>query len=86
MFKSIFGLILVLSSFLIASPWQHTMLLADEGGNKVHYINPADPTKNWTVPVTENRSMQLVGNNRVLVSTLTGFVELDLGNKGASTA
>jgi hypothetical protein len=77
------GMVLLFASITTAGPWQHTMLLADEGGNKVYYINPDDATKNWTVSVTENRSMQLVGLNRVLVSTLTGFVELDLGNRGS---
>jgi hypothetical protein len=73
---SIFGL----SSFAVAAPWEHEMLLADEGGNKIWYVNPADPSKDWSVPVTENRSMQLVGENLVLVNTQTGFVEIDLDN------
>ena len=84
MFRFIAIAILGLSSLAMNAPWQHEMLIADEGGNKVWYVNPADATKNWSVNVTENRSMQLIGNNRLLVSTLTGFVELDLANKGAT--
>ncbi len=59
------------------------LLLRDEGRSQLAYIDLADSTKNWYVPVPPGRDMQLVGNGRVLIGTGTGYEERDIrtGNK-----
>lgn len=72
---SFFALIIVLD----LNAAVQKMLLADEGNQKIHFFNLADTTQNWsTSKIDNNRDMQLIGNNRVMVSTLTGFYELDI--------
>jgi hypothetical protein len=53
-------------------------LLRDEGLSQVSFINLDDSTANWYVKVPAGRDLQLVGNGRVLVSTGTGYQELDI--------
>jgi hypothetical protein len=59
---------------------KHRLLLADEGAMQVLLIDQFNPANNWTVQTPDNnRDMQLVGNNRVMVSDPTGgFCELDI--------
>lgn len=59
------------------------LLLRDEGLSQLAYIDLADSTKNWYVPVPAGRDMQLIGNSRVLIGTGTGYEERDIrtGNK-----
>jgi hypothetical protein len=57
----------------------HRLLLADEGNGKVHYINLNAPTEKWSATCS-NRDMQLIGNERIMVSDNggTGYSELSL--------
>lgn len=57
---------------------KHRLLLADEGNQKIHYVNLLDTTKNWSIPVSSNRDMQLVGDNKLMVSNGSGYEEYDL--------
>ncbi len=57
----------------------HRLLLADEGNGKVHYINLNNPAEKWSATCA-NRDMQLIGNDRLMVSDNggTGYSELDV--------
>jgi hypothetical protein len=57
---------------------KHRLLLADEGNQKIHYVNLQDTTKNWSISVSSNRDMQLVGDNKLMVSNGSGYEEYDL--------
>lgn len=56
---------------------KHRVLLSDEGNQKVHYIDMNDGSKNWSISLA-NRDMQLIGDNRLLLSNSTGYEEYDL--------
>jgi hypothetical protein len=47
------------------------------------YVDMANPKNNWYVPVPAGRDLQLIGNNRFLIGTGTGFEEREIktGNK-----
>lgn len=53
-------------------------LLRDEGLSQVSFINLDDSTANWYVKVPAGRDLQLVGKGRILISTGTGYQELDI--------
>jgi hypothetical protein len=53
------------------------LLLNDEGSSAVHYIDLDAPARSWTFS-GPGRDLQLIGGERVLRSTPTGFVELSL--------
>lgn len=53
-------------------------LLRDEGLSQVSFVNLDDSTANWFVKVPAGRDLQLVGNGTVLVSTGSGYQELDV--------
>jgi hypothetical protein len=57
----------------------HRLFLADEGNGKVYYIHLSNPTEKWTVTCS-NRDMQLIDNDRLMVSDNggTGYSELRL--------
>jgi hypothetical protein len=55
------------------------LLLNDEGSSAVHYLDLDAPSKNWTFS-GPGRDLQLIGRERVLRSTPTGFVELSLAD------
>ena len=58
------------------------MLLGDEGNSALHYFDLDDPRQNWSYR-GPGRDLQLIGKGRVLRSSPTGFVELDLTSQGA---
>lgn len=62
----------------------HRYLLGDEGNSNLHWLDTQANPAGWTVPLEGNgRDLQLIGNNRVLVSTPAGgYYEIDLA-KGA---
>jgi len=53
------------------------LLLNDEGSSAVHYLDLDTPARSWRFSGA-GRDLQLIGGDRVLRSTPTGFVELDL--------
>ena len=54
-------------------------LLNDEGSSALHYLDLDDPSRGWSLS-GPGRDLQLIGADRVLRSTPTGFVELELGD------
>ena len=60
---------------------KHKVIIADEGNGKVHYINLANPAERWSI-TTSNRDLQLIGNNRLMVSVGDGYAEYNV-NTGA---
>jgi len=55
----------------------HKVILADEGNGKVHSINLANPSERWSI-TTANRDMQLIGNDRLMVSVGDGYAEYNV--------
>jgi hypothetical protein len=57
----------------------HRLLLCDEGNGKVHYVNLSNLTEKWSTTCS-NRDVQLIGNDRLMVSDNggTGYSELDV--------
>ena len=55
------------------------LLLNDEGSSAVHYLDLDAPSRSWRFS-GPGRDLQLIGGDRVLRSTPTGFVELDLNS------
>ncbi len=54
------------------------LLLRDEGMSQLCYVDMANPTANWYVPVPPGRDMQLAGNGRVLIGTASGYEEREI--------
>jgi hypothetical protein len=68
---------------------KHVLYLVDNGFNKLLFLNQKDPSKNWTVPIPAgSRDLQLVANNKILVSHGNGAAEYDrtTGAKGWSVS
>jgi hypothetical protein len=69
-----------------ALPWEllyprdkRKMLLRDEGLSNLHYVDLADPSKNWVVTTTDPaRGMQLVGEGVLFGARNDGYEEYDL--------
>ncbi|MBM4078185.1 MAG: hypothetical protein FJ272_08450 [Planctomycetes bacterium] len=61
---------------------KHRFLAVDESRSKLHYVDQFDPAKDWTMQLPGHyRDIQLVGGNRVLLSTGNGYREYDLGTR-----
>lgn len=80
--KLIFALTVVSSvypAWSSSSPpiMKHKVIVADEGNGKVHYINLSNPTEQWTI-TTDNRDLQLIGNDRLMVSVGDGYAEYNV--------
>jgi hypothetical protein len=65
------------------------MILADEGSAALHHIDLDAPEENWTYEVFDGdpccnrlRDVQLIGDDRVMISVPAGYVELDLLARG----
>ena len=56
---------------------QYKVIVADEGNGKVHYINLANPSEQWSI-TTANRDLQLIGSDRLMVSVGDGYAEYDV--------
>ncbi len=68
---------------------KHVLYMVDNGFNKLLYLNQKDPSKNWTVAIPAgSRDLQLVANNKILVSHGNGAAEYDrtTGAKGWSVS
>ncbi|MBF9252569.1 carbohydrate-binding protein [Pontibacter sp. 172403-2] len=66
---------------------KHRLYMVDNGFSKLLYLNQMDPSKNWTVAIPSgSRDLQLVANNKILVSHGNGAAEYDrtTGAKGWS--
>jgi len=56
---------------------KYKVILADEGNGKVHYVNLANTTEKWSI-TTANRDLQLIGNDRLMVSIGNGYAEYNV--------
>lgn len=65
-----------------AAEIRHRFLAVDESRVQLHYVDQTDSSKDWTfkLPV-KHRDLQLVGGNRVLLSTPDGYREYDLADR-----
>ncbi|MDO1449755.1 hypothetical protein Q0590_25985 [Rhodocytophaga aerolata] len=66
---------------------KHILYMVDNGSNNLLFLNQKHPSKSWTVPIPSgSRDLQLVANNKVLVSHGNGAAEYDrtTGAKGWS--
>ncbi len=83
------ALILVISVFGQSTDYPNRkMLLRDEGLSQLSYVDLANPSANWYLPVPAGRDMQLVGGGRVLIGTGNGYEEREIttGNKVSEMA
>ena len=62
-----------------ADPIKHRFLAADESRGQLVYVDQFDPTKDWTLKTPEkHRDLQLIGGDKLLTSTDSGYREYDL--------
>jgi hypothetical protein len=59
---------------------QRKLLLRDEGNSAVHYVDLADPSKNWHQTVPTGRDIQLIGGKHFLIGTENGYQERNLSD------
>ncbi len=73
------ALILLVSTGYAQSTKQMTykVLIADEGNQKVHYVDMNNDSKTWSISIG-SRDMQLIGNGRLLLHTSSDFQEYEL--------
>ena len=58
---------------------QHRFLAVDDGTHSLHYVDQADPARNWKVPSGGYcMDMQLIGEGRVLLAIDDGYREFDI--------
>lgn len=69
-------------SILPAAEISHRFLAVDESRGQLLYVDEFNPAKDWTLKLSgKHRDLQLVGGNRVLLATPTGFREYDLTDR-----
>ena len=56
----------------------HRFILRDEGLSQLSYVDLANPSNNWYVPVPPGRDQQLVGHGLVMIGTTTGYEEREI--------
>ncbi len=61
-------------------PNKRKLLLRDEGNSAVHYLDLADPSKNWHQAVPIGRDLQLIGAQKFLIGTDNGYQERSLAD------
>ncbi len=61
-------------------PNKRKLLLRDEGNSAVHYVDLADPSKNWHQMVPTGRDLQLIGAQKFLIGTDNGYQERSLAD------
>ena len=61
------------------APIQHKFLVNDYWTGKIHYVNQSDLSQSWSEPWGgKSADLQLIGNNRLLVSKSDGWAVYDL--------
>ena len=60
---------------LVAGEIKHQFLATDESGKQLLYVDEFEPANDWTITIGNNRDIQLVGTDTVLVNTSTGYRE-----------
>ena len=65
-----------------AAEVKHRFLAVDESRHQLVYVDQFDSSKDWTLKLLiKHRDIQLVGGNVLLLSSLEGFHEYDLGDR-----
>ncbi len=65
-----------------AAEIRHRFLAVDESRGQLHYVDENDSSKDWTFKLAvKHRDLQLVGGNRLLLSTPEGYREYDLADR-----
>ena len=63
----------------VTPPPKHRFLAMDESRHAMLFVDENDPARNWRIVFPNRyRDFQWIGNNRLLVSTNTGYAEYDL--------
>lgn len=61
---------------------RHRFLAVDESRTQLHYVDQGDSPHDWTIKLPcKHRDLQLVGQNRLLMSWPEGYREFDLGTR-----
>jgi len=64
------------------SPIKHRFLAMDESRAQLVYTDQSDPAKNWAISFPSRyRDVQLIGDNKVLISTDNGYREYSLATR-----
>jgi len=63
-------------------PIRHEFVVIDEGLSNLFRINERDPSKNWLVKMDypKTRDMQLIGDGKLLIGYLHGYLEYNLAD------
>ena len=78
LFYSFFFLVLGLSTG-DSQNIKHRFIAKGESRSQLHYIDEFNSTHNWTIDIGfQSRDIQLISNNRILISCKDGFIEFDL--------
>ncbi len=65
-----------------AAEVKHRFLAVDESRHQLVHVDQFDSSKDWTLELPiKHRDIQLVGDNILLLSSLEGFHEYDLGDR-----
>jgi hypothetical protein len=82
MAKHHFFAVLCISAAVNGSDVKHRFLAKDESRAQLHYVNQLDPSQDWTIQLPKGcRDIRRAGNNRLLVSHPTGYLEYDLSTQ-----
>lgn len=77
--KSLFIILSILSTFVFSEQVKHRFICIDNGGNQLVHVNQFDKTKNWKTKLPAgSRDLQILGNNKILVSHGDGAAEYSL--------
>lgn len=57
---------------------KHRFLAMDESRHQLLYVDQLDPCQGWTITLGASRDVQLIGDDKVMVSSGDGFREYDL--------
>ena len=68
-------------NFLSSAEIKHRFLALDESRFQILYVDPSDPSKNWTIKVAGSRDMQLVDGKIVIGLFAGGFAEYDFATQ-----
>ncbi|MHC4250602.1 MAG: hypothetical protein ACYS9X_15860 [Planctomycetota bacterium] len=69
----------IVSGVARAGEVRHRFLGVDESRHKLHLVDQLNPANDWTIDFpSKGRDIQLIGNDRVLISAPRGYWEIDL--------
>jgi hypothetical protein len=63
---------------LLGEEIKHRFLAGDESRDQVLYVDEFDPSNDWTVPLKDNRNLQILDNGNFLASVPGGYREYEL--------